>query len=160
MRNNGKQFEEFKAQLMEIEAAQNRLKLEEQGKQTPKWENASKSNDYLHILQHSKFIQKRAQRSLNVVVINSDSDSCRPTCQPDSLTTWLNSGPPSTEPTANFHHWNGFASQGNIFTPGACSSIKRQGFFWLIWGVLINLGVFWLIWINKKNPQINQKTPD
>ena len=36
MRNNGKQFEEFKAQLMEIEAAQNRLKLEEQGKQTPK----------------------------------------------------------------------------------------------------------------------------
>merc|ERR1712038_309501 len=35
MRNNGKQFEEFKAQLMEIGAAQNRLKLEEQGKQTP-----------------------------------------------------------------------------------------------------------------------------
>lgn len=64
----------------------------------------------LLIFQHSKFIQKRAQRSLNVVVINSDSDSCRPKCQPDSLTTWLNSGPPSTEPTANCHHWNGFAS--------------------------------------------------
>ena len=78
----------------------------------------------LHILQHSKFIQKRAQRSLNLdVVINSDSDSCRPKCQPDSLTTWLNSGPPSTEPTANCHHWNGFVFQGNIFTPYVYSCI-------------------------------------